>query len=63
MVKVSIFPTCTEFMVNRNALCDISFCYLKIFSEGNYFGVEDQEFVDTPLVQGKPHEPLHKALQ
>jgi hypothetical protein len=63
MAKVGIFPICTEFLASRNALCDIFFCYLKIFSEGNCFGIEDQEFVDTPLEQGKPHHPLHKALQ
>jgi hypothetical protein len=53
----------TEFLVNRNVLCDIFLCYFKIFSEGNLCGFEDQECVDNPTEQGKPGHPFHEAFQ
>jgi hypothetical protein len=52
-----------EFLVNRTVVCDIFNCILKIFSEGDSFGFEAQEFVDNPTEQGKPCHPLHKAFQ
>jgi hypothetical protein len=49
--------------MNRNVVCDIFLCYFKIFSEGNTFDFEAEEFVDNPTEQGKPHHPLHEAFQ
>jgi hypothetical protein len=61
--KFGIFPMFTEFLVLKTVVCDIFNYFLKIFSEGNNFGFEAQEFVDNPTEQGKPCHPLHTALQ
>ena len=58
LAKFHNFLICLEFLDRINALCDIYFGYLKIFSEENNFGGEDQEYCDTPFDQGKPHHPL-----
>jgi hypothetical protein len=60
--KFGIFLTLTELLVKEKALCDIFFCYLKIFSEGDSCGFEDQEFVNHPTDQGKPGHPYYEAF-
>jgi hypothetical protein len=44
-------------------LCDIFLCILKILSEGNFGGFEDQVFVVNPSEQGKPGHPFYEASQ
>jgi hypothetical protein len=53
----------TEFLVDRTVICEIFLCIFKIFSEGNPFDFEAQEFVDNPIEQGKPCHPFHEAFQ
>jgi hypothetical protein len=48
--------------VNKKALCDLFLCHLKIFSEGDSCGFEDQEFLNNPTDQGKPGHPYYEAF-